>query len=132
MTTKEMPFEILPGHTVIIPVGGIHILYQGPTLPPIEVFSNIQVVSAVTSVNPQIDVFYFTGETFLVWSSGPAADTLETMEAGKVYRVNVNVETLWVIPGEAGVPDGDGNGVNIALISAAVIGLVLLTMGKKK
>jgi len=101
MTTEQMPFAVHPGNTVGLPADvQFFILYQGPTLPPAEVFANVQ-------PSTKIDVFFRAPDgSFPFWSTVPVPATLTIMESGKVYSVRVGVNTNWVVPGSA-VP---GNG----------------------
>ncbi len=127
MTTEPAPFEVKSGESIVIPSGGVPVFYQGPTLPPSEVFANIQPIE-VSDTPPKITVTFFTGDRFLFWSPSPAFDTLTLIETGKVYRVTTTVDTLWVVPSGA----NGGMNVGAAVAVAAVVGVALIALGRRK
>jgi len=131
MTTEQMPFAVNPGGTVGLPADiQFFILYLGPTLPPAEVFANVQ-------PQTQIDVFFRADDgTFPFWSTAPIPATLTMMETGKVYSVRVGVDATWVVPGTAQAPPSDGGGGfftgNTALVLGAVALGGLFLFGRKR
>ncbi len=129
MTTEQMPFAVREGQQIALPADvQIFILYQGPSLPPAEVFANVQPAT-------KIDVFFRADNgTFPFWSTAPVPSTLTLMETGKVYSVRIGANTNWVVPSTAPTPPSDGGFFtgNTGLILAAVaLGGLLLFMRKK-